>query len=312
VSLLPSLLLAVGAAAGGALVRPYNRLITGDPGYFPIMAYIDKYYAKGSNDLGFGSNRGLGWTGLDPFPGHGAIDVVVNANLNITTTNVELLGWATGSLLAIFLLIGLRRLRRADWWHVAVIGMVAGIHSFYWFSGGPDFGARYWYLIIVSCIALVARGVVEVGDSLARAGVNEESGEAGQARALSVAMVLVAATLVTFVPWRAVDKYYHYRNMRPDVRTLERDGAFGTRSLVFVRGRRHPDFASATAYNPLDLTADVPLFAWDISREAREQALATYADRPVYFVDGPTRTGDGFKVIAGPLTAAQARSFEAP
>lgn len=312
VSLVPSLLLAVGAAASGALVRPYNRLITGDSRYFPIMAYTDKYYHKGSNDLGFGANRGLGWSGLDPFPGHGPIDVVVNANLNVTTTNVELLGWATGSLLVLFLLVGLRRLRRADWWHVAVLGLIAGIHSFYWFSGGPDFGARYWYLIIISCVALAARGIVEVGDSLARARDARESGEAGQARAISVAMVLLAAMLVTFMPWRAVDKYYHYRNMRPDIRALASDGAFGTRSLVLVRGRRHPDFASAMASNPLDLEADVPVFAWDVSPEARAQALEAYSDREVYFVDGPTRTGDGFRVVSGPLTVAQARTFEAP
>ena len=193
VSLIPSLLLAVGAAASGALVRPYNRLITGDSAYFPIMAYTDKYYHQGSNDLGFGANRGLGWSGLDPFPGHGPIDVVVNANLNVTTTNVELLGWATGSLLVLFLLVGLRRLRRADWWHVVVLGVIVGIHSFYWFSGGPDFGARYWYLIIISCVALAARGIVEIGDSMSRSSNASESGEAGQARAISVAMVLMAA-----------------------------------------------------------------------------------------------------------------------
>ena len=36
----------------------------------------------GTNDLGFGANRGLGWSGLDPFPGHGVLDVIVNAALN--------------------------------------------------------------------------------------------------------------------------------------------------------------------------------------------------------------------------------------
>ena len=115
------------------------------------------------------------------------------------------------------------------------------------------------------------------------------------------------------MPWRAVDKYYHYREHapgHPHARQLRAHSE--TRSLVLVRGRRHPDYASATAYNPLDLTADVPLFAWDASPEARAQALDSYADREVYFVDGPTRTGNGFRVVAGPLTAAQARSFEAP
>ncbi|MGQ0650073.1 MAG: hypothetical protein ACT4P7_21190 [Gemmatimonadaceae bacterium] len=310
-SFVPSVVLAIGAAAGGALVRPYNRHITGDAGYFPIMAYVDKYYAQGSNDLGFGANRGLGWSGLDPYPGHGPIDVVVNANLNVTTTNVELLGWATGSLLAIFLLFALRRMQRPDWWHATVLGVIIGIHTFYWFSGGPDFGARYWYLIIVSCAALAARGVVELGNSLTSGTDVPSTRELAQARATSVALALTLSVLVTFIPWRAIDKYYHYRNMRPDVRELARELRFG-RSLVFVRGRRHPDYASATAYNPLDLQADAPLYAWDASPAARAEALRAYPDRPVYFLDGPTITGDRFRVAAGPMTAEQALKFGTP
>lgn len=305
----PSALLAAGAVASGLLVRPYNAYMTGDPSYFPIMAYIDKYYVKGSNDLGFGANRGLGWTGLDPFPGHGAVDVVVNANLNITSITTELHGWATGSLLAILLLFALRRLQRPDWWHVIVLLTIAGVHSLYWFSGGPDFGARYWFLIIVSCAALAARGVLELGATLtADAGAPAPaSPQAPRERhATRAAFALTFAALVTFFPWRAVDKYYHYRNMRPDVPRLAEQHGFG-RSLVFVRGRRHPDYASAAAYNPLDLRASVPLYAWDVSPEARDEALRVYADRPVWIVDGPTRTGNGFQVVAGPLTADQAR-----
>ena len=310
-SFAPSAVLAAGAVVAAAVVRPYNRLLTGDPARFPIMAYIDKYYARGSNDLGFGANRGLGWSGLDPFPGHGPADVVVNANLNITAINVELLGWATGSLLAVLLLFTLRRARREDWWHVGVLAMIAGIHSFYWFSGGPDFGARYWFLVIVSCVALAARGVVEVGESLTSDAARPSERQAAQARTASVALALCLAALVTFVPWRAVDKYYHYRRMRPDVRDLARERQFG-RSLVFIRGARHPDYASATAYNPIDLRAPVPLYAWDVSPEARAQALAAYPDRPVFFIDGPTRTGDGFRVAAGPLTATDALRFDRP
>ena len=32
-----------------------------------------------------------------------------------------------------------RRLRREDWWMLLAIAIVVGLHSFYWFSGGPDF-----------------------------------------------------------------------------------------------------------------------------------------------------------------------------
>lgn len=301
-SFVASAVLTAGAVAGGLVVRPYNTLMTGKASYFPIMAYIDKYYTKGSNDLGFGANRGLGWSGLDPFPGHGAKDVVVNAALNVASINTEWLGWATGSLLVLLVAFALRRMERPDWWHVAVIATIIGIHSFYWFSGGPDFGARYWFLVIVSCAALTARGLVSLDRALtARPGVP---------RVTTAGLVLVLAAWLTFVPWRAADKYYHYRGMRPDVRTLAKTREFG-RSLVFVRGKRHPDYASAAAYNPLDLTADVPLYAWDASPEARAEALRVYADRPVFFLDGPTRSGEGFRVVAGPLTTAEAQAFPA-
>ena len=297
-TVLPSGALALGAVIGGLLVRPYNRLMTGDASYFPIMAYIDKYYTPGSNDLGFGANRGLGWSGLDPFPGHGVLDVIVNAALNAAAVNTEWLGWATGSVLLLLLVVGLGRLSRPDWWHLAVFAMIIGVHSFYWFSGGPDFGARYWFLIVMSCAALSARGLEAIDARLS----------AGSSRATVAGLALVAATWVTFVPWRAVDKYQHYRGMRPDIRRIAAERAFG-RSLVFVRGTRHPDYASAAAYNPLDLATGETLYAWDATPEARAQALAAYPDRPVYFVDGPTVTRNGFQVAAGPLDHAQALAF---
>ena len=78
------------------------------------MQYTDLHYGPGTNALGFGPNRGLGWGGLDPLPGHGPLDVVVNANLNGTGVNVELLGWATGSLLPLLLLVFLLPVRRGD------------------------------------------------------------------------------------------------------------------------------------------------------------------------------------------------------
>ncbi len=290
-----SALLTLGTVASGVLVRPYNRAMTGDPSYFPIMAYIDKYYTPGANDLGFGANRGLGWSGLDPFPGHGLLDVVVNAALNVAAINTEWLGWAIGSAAILLVPAALRRLTRPDWWQVAVWVMVVGLHSFYWFSGGPDFGARYWFLVIVSCAALSARALLALDEGRGH-------------RAVAGGLVLVVATWLTFIPWRATDKYTHYRRMRPDIRQIAATQPFG-RSLVLIRGRRHPDYASAAAYNPLDLVHGTTLYGWDATPEARAQALAVYADRPVWFVDGPTVTGDGFKVVAGPMSAIEAAAY---
>lgn len=300
--LAPSVALVIGAVVVGSAVRSYNALLTGSPGEFPIMAYMDKHYQPGANDMGFGPHRGVGFGGLDPFPGHGVPDIVVNTALNTSVINTELLGWPVGgvTLLLAGLALGSRG-RRLDWVLVGVIAVVAGGHAFYWFSGGPDFGARYWYLVIVPCVALVARALGRFDDHL---GV-------GAPVFRSSALVLSALALCVYVPWRAVGKYYHYRGMRPDVRVLAREHDFG-RSLVLVRGSRHPDFASAATYNPIDLKADAPIYAWDASPEIRAALLRAYSDRTVWILDGPSLTGGAYRIAAGPLSPREALETSIP
>lgn len=292
----PVLVLAGGSMLVGALTMPYNKLLTGSVSKFPIMMYTDRYYGAGSNALGFGANRGLGWPGLDPLPGHGAADVLINANLNTFAVNVELFGWATGSLLLLAFLLCSGRMRRHDYYLLASIVMVVGLHSFYWFSGGPDFGARYWYLILLPCIILTVRGAQALRERLEH---THPADHLSARVAIGVAALSLSA-LLTFFPWRAIDKYHHYRGMRPDVRELIDAYDFG-RSIVLVRGKRHPDYASAVPYNPLDLNADGPVFAWDRGPAVRLQLAKVYADRPVWLVDGPTITGDGYRVVGGPI-----------
>jgi hypothetical protein len=270
------------------------------------MAYVDKYYAPGSNAMGFGPDRGMGWGGLDPFPGHGVRDVLVNALLNLSQVNVELLGWATGSIVVVAAVValGVRGLSRQDWWQVAVILVIIAVHAFYWFSGGPDFGARYWYLIIVPCVALAARAITRVDRAPAPA-------PRSVPRATALALVLMAVTLALYVPWRSSGKYRHYRGMRPDVRELARRHDFGE-SLVLVRGRRHPDYASAAVYNPIDLRAAAPVYAWDAAPDLRRRVLEAYRGRTVWILDGPSITGDGYRIAAGPLTWDEARASPIP
>jgi hypothetical protein len=109
---------------------------------------------------------------------------------------------------------------------------------------------------------------------------------------------------VNYFPWRAIDKYHNYLGMRPDVRLLADKYHFG-KSLVLIRGERHPDYASAAVYNPLDLHADAPIYVWDKNPEVRMQALAAFPDRPVWVLLGPSLTHGGFQVIEGPLTAQE-------
>jgi len=284
----------IGAVLTGALTLPYNAALMGSATRFPIMAYTDELYGPGTNALGFGANRGLGWSGLDPFPGHGLRDVLVNTNLNTFALNLELFGWGAGSLLLVAVALLHGRFGRGDRQLLAAIAGVVGLHSLYWFSGGPDFGARYWFLVIVPAVGLSARAFT------ALAGAGEEP--AGRGFLAVVALVL--GGMLVFVPWRAADKYYHYRGMRPDIPVLAARHHFG-RDLVLIRGRRHPDYASAAVYNPLDLEANAPVYAWDRSAELRAELVARFPDRPIWIVDGPSRTADGFVVVAGPLPANQ-------
>jgi hypothetical protein len=70
---------------------------------------------------------------------------------------------------------------------------------------------------------------------------------------------------------------------------------------VLVRGESFPDYSSAAIYNPIDLHAAGPVFAWDRNPQVRAELLGLYPDRPVWIVEGPSLTGAGFRVAAGPL-----------
>jgi hypothetical protein len=261
------------------------------------MAYVDKYYEPGANSLGFGANRGLGWTGLDPFPGHGPLDVVVNAALNFHSVNVELFGWSCGSLflIAVFLFSGVKD--RRDLGMLVPTMVIVGIHSLYWFSGGPDFGARYWFLIIVPCTILTARSVKFAAEFFA-----DEKREFAQLRRRIVLMPLILSVfaLINFVPWRSIDKYHHYRGMRPDIRVIGKVNSFG-RCIVFIRGERHPDYASAAVYNPVSFDGDAPIYVWDRGPELRKHIVEEFPDREIWVIDGPSISGRGYRVVNGPI-----------
>jgi hypothetical protein len=63
------------------------------------------------------------------------------------------------------------------------------------------------------------------------------------------------------------------------------------------------DYASAAVYNPLDLHADAPIYAWERNPSVRDRLLDTYRDRPVWILNGPTPDHAGFEVVAGPLSS---------
>ncbi len=287
--------LVLGTLAVGSLNFAYNRELTGDPTQFPINEYIDRTYGAGKNALGFGADKGLGWGGLDSFPGHSPLEGALNTQFNLFAVDAELFGWSTGSLLLVLFLLLAGKLYRKDRAMLVFTAAVIVPHYFYWFAGGPDFGARYWYPVIFPLVLLTVSGLRALEARLERP---------AHARAFVCLAVLVA--WLTWVPWRALDKYHDYRGMRPDVRVLADELDFG-RSLVLIQGERYPDYASAAVYNPLDLEADAPIFAWEKDARVRRLVLEHYRDRSVWTLRG-LRDGDrsvGYEVVAGPVPAEE-------
>ena len=302
-------LMACAAIAVAALVLPYNRELTGNPATFPIMRYIDRYWWPNANALGFGPDRGMGW-GLDPFPGHGPLDAAVNTNLNLYALNAELFGWAGGSLLLVVLALASGIPRKNDLFMLMLLLAFPLFHCLYWYSGGPDFGARYWYPVILPCAALTVRGIQRLGQAFDPPLSHDQRDLPALHPRVAVAVAtMMALSLLAYIPWRATDKYFRYLNMRPDVRRIARERAIGN-ALVLVRGPQMPDYAGAAAYNPMDFDAPVPVYAWDRSREVRRAAIESYPNRPVWILNGPTVTGRGYDVVAGPLTPDEALALE--
>lgn len=285
--------MAIGTIAAASLVMPYNKALTGHYTVSGFETYFSEHYGPKANTYGFGPDRGIHWP-IDPYPGHSPMDATVNAELNLFSVNVELFGWSTGSLLLLLLLLFYGKPKGPDLFMISAIAFVILAYSGYWYGGGPDFGARYWYLIIIPCAVLSSRGLEWLQSKLSAEGINP-------ARAALAVAALCALALLTYFPWRCADKYHHYLKMQPDVIDLARQYGFG-RSLVLVQGEQFPDYASAAIYNPLDLYSANPVYVWDASPEVRAEVLEKFSDRKVWIVEGPSRTQAGFRVASGPLT----------
>lgn len=288
---LPSTALAlgfVGVLPGVGLFLANNWLLTGHPLRDPIQHYFDRTFYPGCNTLGFGPDKGnFGW-GNDVFPGHSPLEAAIHANINLNLLDIELFGWACGSLLLLVVAAvwGRRLAPVQPFATLAALTVLSTI--FYWYSGA-DLGPRYWFQCLVPFAVFTT-----VGAAAAAARLHISVGR-------TALFVLLASTLGTLsvVPWRAVNKYRDYRGVSPAVGRLAAEYRFG-RSLVLVRGNRHTDYACAAIYNPVDLAADAPVYAWESGPDAAARLRAAFPDRPIWVIAGPTVTGRGFEVLAGP------------
>jgi len=285
----------IGASIAVAISFPYNDYLTGNPFRHTLTAYMDKRYGPNRNAMGFGPDRGFGWTALDALPGHTPVEAIINVIVNLAMLNTELFGWGTGSVWLLLLSPFLVAADKLDRCMITIVCVFIAVYSLYWFTGGPDFGPRYWYLILIPCVILVARAASELA-------VKDDY------RVLFVVGALSMAAAVNYIPWRAVNKYHRYRNMRPGIRELARQHRFG-RSVVLVRGHEYPDFGSAILNNPLDLRSSGPLYAHSESRDIDCRLATQYPDYSFCVVRGPSLTGRGFTLVAGPVPAADVASL---
>jgi len=292
---------AVGGAMIGLLLFPYNRALTGDPFQTPHSLSAGAQWYSGGDRLGFGPDVGnLGWVHLDPLPGHGPLDIILNAHQNLFSTNFELFGWSFGSLAFVALLLLWRRVTRSDLIFLGLIVAIAGGYGIYWFSGGPDFGARYWYLTLVPLVVLTVRGVQET-----RRRWKEEGGTAvGSHRVVALVVVASLTAIITVIPWRSVGKYHDYRDMTPDVGKLAKACEFG-RSLVFVRGDDISDYPSALIFNAPTLASDGTIYARDLGPEARRRVMSHFPDRPIWILAVDPSPAGRFIVVEGPRASSE-------
>jgi hypothetical protein len=286
------------AAALGALLLPYNQAVTGRATYPPHMAWSDYRWGPGVDRLGFGPDIGIrAWPNLDPLPGHGPADVVLNANKNAFMANADLFGWASGSLVFIWLAIGLGRWRRGDALMLALSAAYVFGYSAYWFSGGPDLGPRYWYPLVVPLAALTARGA-----QMAAAKLEERRNVAYPGPRIG-ALILAASlsATVAMLPWRAVTKYYRYRGVGGEIRALAASHRF-EHALVFVRSDGR-DYQSAFNLNPVTLDDPATIYVLDAGAAHRAAVVARFSDRIVWVIGRPAAglNNAPLDVIAGPL-----------
>jgi len=254
--------------------------------YPPFTKWGDVTWGVGKDRIGFGPDVGhAAWPQIDPLPGHGLPDVVLNANKNVFMTNVELFGWGCGSLLLILAAFVSGGWDRRD---ILPIGLVAAStlgYSIYWFSGGPDLGPRYWYPAIVPLVALTARATTILTGRLSR-----------------VATFVVLASLLGFLtvmPWR-FGKYHEYRGVSGAVRRLADANQFG-HALVFIRSADREDYQSAFSLNPSTLSGSGTIYLWDRNPGARGAIVAAFPGRTIWVVERGTTPGDTLAVTAGPL-----------
>lgn len=280
----------------GSLIFLYNYALTGDATYPPQMKWADERWYPGADRLGFGQNIGnVNWPHLDPFPGHGLKDVLLNLYLNFYAANFELFGWSFGSFCFVVLALILRGINRIDSFFLSIIVVILIGQSFYWGNGGPDFGSRYWYHLAIPFIVLTIRGLLTIQHKLKMCGANNLI-------VFRVGAFVVLSCLIAFInviPWRSLGKYHNYRTIDTDIKKITNKYQFD-HDLVFIKSNDYEDYESAFIFNPTSLDSSDTIYAQYISESQMKALQQHFPDRRVWIVGRPS-SKEPLSVLDGPL-----------
>ena len=289
----------MGCIIIGALIFPYNCHITGDPLLSTMNYYINDAWYPGANRLGFGSNIGPPsvWGQLDLYKGHSLFESIVNLQHNSYMLNSDLLGWGIGSLCLVFIHIIWGTWRVFEKYMLTVVAVLVTCYSLYWFSGGFYIGPRYWFIIFFPLVVISVGGLNTLVTVLA----SNLNNSLVAPKVATIFTVLCVITVIAFIPWRSVTRYYEFRDYHSDFRDLTNSNNLQN-SIVFIKKASESDFGSAFILNDPTFNSSEPIFAFDRGRKVNFSLAEYYPEHKLYFAQGRTKEGIKAKLTEGPFT----------
>ena len=272
----------VGCIATGSLIFFYNYYFTGDPLLTTLSDYYQRIWIDGSNAFGFGQNIGSpeGWGNMELWPHeHSLIEGLINTLTTISALHTEFMGWGIGSLVFVWALLIYSRAKETDWMMLAIIILIAGSHTLYWFVSIFYVGPRYWFMTIIPLAFLSSRGFLETGNRLKSAGLASAPDKLNV-----VLLVLCLFSVTVFLSYRGVSRYHEHRTYDDHYRYLVLPKTEGdAKPLVLLKPKSQ--LASALFFNDPWFPLDKPVYAKDLGSSGNEALIKAFPGRPVLYYD---------------------------
>jgi hypothetical protein len=159
---------------------------------------------------------------------------------------------------------------------LGVIGATIAACAIYWFNGGFYIGPRYWFMALWPALFLSARGLQTTAGLLGRAHISH-----GRERVASLALLLGAFAIASFLPWRSTGRYWEFRGAHDGYRELAGSGALDN-ALVFIKTDDLDEYGNAFVLNSPDLSGTI--FMRDLGPTVNARIIARYPGRPVKLI----------------------------